>query len=277
VKLRADVKALTSRGLSTHLAPTVPPSHPRYRSLATRERLVAAAQEGLVAWEGLVAHGRGEAFDYLLGERTVPEAEVAAQAATAHLLLADRPILSVNGNVAVLAAKEVGELAKAVQAHVEVNVFHRTESRVDALVTHLEKQGIQRVLGRDPDASIPGLDHSRALCSREGIYASDVVLVALEDGDRAEALVGMGKTVLSIDLNPLSRTSRAATVAIVDEVVRALQVMVTFATEVKGHSEKVDVARRAYGKEANLRGILEAIRVHLEEQTAQGEEAGDNV
>ncbi|MFQ5919412.1 MAG: hypothetical protein ACE5I4_05130, partial [Thermoplasmata archaeon] len=65
---------------------SVPPSHPRYGSLVTREQLVAAAEKGLVAWEGLVAHGRGEAFDYLLGERTVPEAAVAAHAATPYLL-----------------------------------------------------------------------------------------------------------------------------------------------------------------------------------------------
>ncbi|MEE8198737.1 MAG: 4-phosphopantoate--beta-alanine ligase [Thermoplasmata archaeon] len=255
----------------------IPPSHPRYGSLVVREKLVVAAQEGLVAWEGLVAHGRGEAFDYLLGERTVPEAKVAAQAAAAYLLRAQRPVLSVNGNVAVLAAEEVRELAKATGARVEVNVFHRTKARVDALVARLEERGIPEVLGRDPDASLPGLDHPRALCSREGLYGSDVVLVPLEDGDRAEALVGMHKTVLSIDLNPLSRTSRAATVAIVDEVVRALQIMVAFAREVKGRAKEVEAAQRAYEKQANLRGVLEAIRKHLEAQTGTGKKVGDNV
>jgi len=47
-------------------------------------------------------------------------------------------------------------------------------------------------------------------------------LVPLEDGDRCEALVKMGKTVIAIDLNPLSRTSRNATLTIVDELTRAL-------------------------------------------------------
>ncbi len=37
-----------------------------------------------------------------------------------------------------------------------------------------------------------------------------------------EALVDMGKTVIAIDLNPLSRTARSATLTIVDELTRAL-------------------------------------------------------
>jgi len=46
--------------------------------------------------------------------------------------------------------------------------------------------------------------------------------VPLEDGDRCEALVKMGKTVIALDLNPLSRTARMATLTIVDELTRAL-------------------------------------------------------
>jgi 4-phosphopantoate--beta-alanine ligase len=66
------------------------------------------------------------------------------------------------------------------------------------------------------------LSHGRAWCRRGGIFSSDVVLVPLEDGDRCEALVTMGKTVITIDLNPLSRTARAATLTIVDELTRAV-------------------------------------------------------
>ncbi|NMC89936.1 MAG: DUF137 domain-containing protein, partial [Methanomicrobiales archaeon] len=47
-------------------------------------------------------------------------------------------------------------------------------------------------------------------------------LVPLEDGDRCEALRAMGKAVVTIDLNPLSRTARTATLTIVDELTRAL-------------------------------------------------------
>jgi 4-phosphopantoate--beta-alanine ligase len=54
------------------------------------------------------------------------------------------------------------------------------------------------------------------------MFSADVILVLLEDGDRCEALVTMGKTVIAVDLNPLSRTSRRATLTIVDELTRAL-------------------------------------------------------
>ena len=41
----------------------IPKSHPRYESLAIREKLVRAWKAGIVVPEGLIAHGRGEAFD----------------------------------------------------------------------------------------------------------------------------------------------------------------------------------------------------------------------
>jgi 4-phosphopantoate--beta-alanine ligase len=58
-----------------------------------------------------------------------------------------------------------------------------------------------------------------------------VVLVPLEDGDRCMALVEMGKTVIAIDLNPLSRTARTANLTIVDELTRALPHITRACTE----------------------------------------------
>ncbi len=242
----------------------VPKSHPRYRSLITRDKLVKGCEAGLVAWQGLVAHGRGEAFDYLLGETSVPEALEAERAATAHLLSGRRTAISVNGNVAVLAAEEVRDLAKVAGARVEVNLFHRTEERVKGIVDLLTSVGIPKVLGARPDVEIPGLDHPRRLCSKEGIFSADVVLIPLEDGDRAEALSRMGKVVISIDLNPLSRTSRAATVAIVDELSRALKNMTSFAGELKGQPESLQKAVEGYDRVRNLGGILGRIQDNLE-------------
>src|SRR3990172_4191571 len=46
------------------------PSHPRYLSLKYREQLVQGVKMGITSTAGLIAHGRGEAFDYLLGEKT---------------------------------------------------------------------------------------------------------------------------------------------------------------------------------------------------------------
>src|SRR3989304_4444272 len=94
----------------------IPRSHPRYGSLVTRERLVEAWKGGIGVPERLIAHGRGEAFDYLLGEETSAPALVAEKAAAAFLLGAKRPAISVNGHVAALAAKEVGRLARGAPA-----------------------------------------------------------------------------------------------------------------------------------------------------------------
>lgn len=199
------------------------PRHPRYRSLRVRERLAKAHRTGVVVPEGLIAHGRGEAFDYLLGERTSPSARRAERAAAEWLLAARRPVVSVNGNVAALAAPEVARLATAVPGlAVEVNLFHRTGPRARAIARRLEEAGVRRVLGVHPTARIPGLPSDRARVDRDGIYRSDVCLVPLEDGDRAGALRAVGKRVISIDLNPLSRTSLTADLPIVDELSRAL-------------------------------------------------------
>ena len=45
-------------------------SHPRYDSLLLREKIVKASKEGYLAESAMIAHGRGEAFDYLIGEKT---------------------------------------------------------------------------------------------------------------------------------------------------------------------------------------------------------------
>lgn len=231
----------------------IPRSHPRYESLVRREKLVKAWRDGIVVPEGLIAHGRGEAFDYLFGEETSAPALVAEKAAAAVLLQSERPIISVNGNVAALAAGEVVRLARAVPARIEVNLFHRTESRVRSIVRLLERAGASGVLGAKAEARIPGLESKRALCARDGIYRADVVLVPLEDGDRAEALARMGKTVISVDLNPLSRTSRTASIPIVDDVARALGNVERFVVDLRRREKEVTRIVRTYRKEGNLR------------------------
>src|SRR5437773_402962 len=147
---------------------TIPRSHPRYESLVRRERLVRAWKEGVVVPEGLIAQGRGEAWDYLFGEETSAPALVAERAAAAHLLAASHPVISVNGNVAALAAREVVQLARAIPARIEVNLFHRSESRVKKIVRILERAGARDVLGLRPNARIPGIESKRALSHRDG-------------------------------------------------------------------------------------------------------------
>ena len=48
----------------------LPKSHPRYKSLKTRGLIAKGAEKGNASIHGLIAHGRGEAFDYLIGEKT---------------------------------------------------------------------------------------------------------------------------------------------------------------------------------------------------------------
>jgi 4-phosphopantoate--beta-alanine ligase len=235
----------------------IPKSHPRYASLVRREKLVQGWRDGIVVPEGLIAQGRGEAFDYLFGEETTAPALVAEKAAAALLLTAEHPVISVNGNVAALAPKEVVRLARAVPATIEVNLFHRTEARVSRITKQLRAAGAKDVLGPRPDARIPGLESKRALCHREGIYSADVVLVPLEDGDRTEALVHMGKTVISIDLNPLSRTSQRASVPVVDELTRALLNMERFARDLRTDPDETRRIARAYDRSGNLRATLD--------------------
>ncbi|HKL28909.1 MAG TPA: 4-phosphopantoate--beta-alanine ligase, partial [Natrialbaceae archaeon] len=200
----------------------VPEDHPRYESLLTRHRIEAGVDKGITSRQGLIAEGRGETFDYLLGERTIESADAAERAAAAQLLLAEHPVLSINGNVAALVPGESIELAEAVGADLEVNLFNRTDERVRAIADHLREHGATDVKGLTADARIPGLSHERAKVDADGIYDADVVLVPLEDGDRAEALAEMGKTEIVVDLNPGSRSPRSAAVPIVDNVMRAV-------------------------------------------------------
>ncbi|MEM2795842.1 MAG: phosphopantothenate/pantothenate synthetase family protein, partial [Candidatus Hadarchaeales archaeon] len=112
--------------------------HPRAWSLKIRERLAEGFRRGIVVPEGLIAHGRGEAFDYLLGEKTCPFARKAIRAAAAMLLLARSPVISVNGNVAALVPNEIVKLAKETGARIEINLFHRTDERVKAIADWLK-------------------------------------------------------------------------------------------------------------------------------------------
>jgi 4-phosphopantoate---beta-alanine ligase len=199
------------------------PLHPRFASLRTRALLADALRAGLVVPEGLVAQGRAEAFDYLLGERSTPSARAAAAEAAGWLRAARRPVLSVNGNVAVLAAKEIAALVRARPGlRVEINLFHRTEARARAIAERLRRAGVREVLGVRPAGRLPGLPSDRARIDPRGIGRADLCVIPLEDGDRAEALRRLGRIVIAIDLNPLSRTARAAHLTIVDELRRAL-------------------------------------------------------
>jgi len=243
---------------------SVPDDHPRAASLRTRHRIDAGVDAGITSRQGLIAQGRGEAFDYLLGERTIESADEAERAAAAHLLLAEHPVISVNGNVAALVPDEVVELADVVGADLEVNLFNRTEERMEAIAEHLRDHGATDVKGLAADARIPGLSHERATVDADGIHDADVVLVPLEDGDRAEALGEMGKTEIVIDLNPRSRSPQVAAVPIVDNIVRAIPNITRHARDLRdADAEELQGIVAAFDREAALDAAERAIREGL--------------
>jgi 4-phosphopantoate--beta-alanine ligase len=204
----------------------VPDSHPRYVSLKLRDTIVAGVESGVTSIHGLMAHGRGEAFDYLIGEKTQPFAIDAIRAGAATLALAEHPVISVNGNVAALTPGELVTFSNVLKAPLEVNIFHTSKEREGAIRAHLKKYGAAHVLMPTTDAQLSFIDSNRKFVHPEGIFRADVVFVPLEDGDRCEALHKMGKTVVTVDLNPMSRTARGAGVTIVDNVVRALPLLI---------------------------------------------------
>jgi 4-phosphopantoate--beta-alanine ligase len=172
----------------------------------------------------LIAHGRGEAFDYLFGETSPKSSELATKTAVALLLRARNPVISLNGNTAALVPRDIVRLARSIPAGLEVNLFHKSLARERKITSLLKRNGADQVLGVDARARfrIQGVASARRSVDAQGIGDADVVLIPLEDGDRAQALRKTGKVVIAIDLNPMSRTSRAATVTIVDNIIRAI-------------------------------------------------------
>jgi 4-phosphopantoate--beta-alanine ligase len=237
----------------------IPDDHPRSKSLHTREKLINSYLEGTVAVSGLIAHGRGEAFDYLIGEKTSEPALEAIEAAAAMFLTARYPVISVNGNTAALVAEEVVKLANLTGSKIEVNLFYRSRARELAIKKLLEKAGAHEILGvgKNASARIPELSSERRRVDTRGILAADVVMVPLEDGDRTEALVKIGKKVIAIDLNPLSRTAAKATITIVDNIVRSMPKLVESVGKLK--NQDVGKCREILGNFDNRKNLAKSM------------------
>ena len=240
----------------------IPKTHPRATSLYIREKLVHGFKSGLVVEEGLLAHGRGEMFDYLIGEKTTKTSHKAIKAAARALLAAKLPVISVNGNFAALCAKEIIELSKVTGAKIEVNLFYASEKRKKAISQVLKKNGAKEVLGLDPKFSkkIPKLDSARRVVDKRGIFSADVVLVPLEDGDRTIALKKFGKDVITFDLNPMSRTAQTADITIVDNVTRGMKILIDVCKKLS--KEEMD-KKSKFDNKKNLKKSTLIIRKNL--------------
>ena len=239
----------------------IPKSHPRLNSLLIREKLVNGFDNNLVAKEGLLAHGRGEAFDYLIGEKTSKSAKEAIKAAAIMLKNAKNSVISVNGNFAALCPKEIVELAKNTDSKIEVNLFYSTEKRKKAITEILKKSGSKEIFGLNKKSSVKlsGIDSARRIVDKNGIFSADVVLVPLEDGDRTIALKKAKKKIITFDLNPLSRTAQTADITVVDNVTRAMKLLVKESNKNIGRNSK-------YNNKKNLQVSILEIKKNLERQ-----------
>lgn len=201
--------------------------HPRYQSLVMRNKLVKGIELGIVHPSGLISHGRGEAFDYLLSEKTHEFAKKAVDAAVALTLLSNYPVFSVNGNVAALIPEELRKINRECSINIEINLFHRTNERIFKIKKFLQEHGVLVINKRNsPLVDIRVIKSDRAIVCKNGIYAADTVIIPLEDGDRANALKSLGKKIIAIDLNPLSRTAKMADITIVDNICRCISIFV---------------------------------------------------
>ena len=242
----------------------IPKSHPRYESLLLRDKMVKASKEGYLADSALIAHGRGEAFDYLIGEKTTYPAKRAMYVAVAAMLLSDNPVISVNGNATALACDEIIELANSIGAKIEINLFYRTDERVKIITELYKNHGFDNILGSlDDDIEyLQDIKNQRATASKTGIYSADTILIPLEDGDRAEILKKSGKRIITIDLNPLSRTTKMSNISIMDNIVRAIPFMTKIAEDLKTQDKQM-LKEMIYDfdNEENLKESLEQIRI----------------
>lgn len=251
----------------------LPKDHPRFVSLNIRHNITKGFDDNVVAKAGLIAHGRGEAFDYLVGERTNQPAKDAIRAAAAAILLAEHPIISVNGNIAALVPNELVELSDTSKAPLEVNLFYHTEKRVKAIKSYLEKAGAKEILGLDKtkQVTIPELSSLRRHVDPDGIYLADLVVVPLEDGDRTEALKKNGKKVIAIDLNPLSRTAQWADITIVDNIIRCLPLLVKELKNLSGKNIKVlQEIVNSFNNKENLGKMIRLMGEHIQGLAEKG-------
>ncbi len=212
-------------------------AHPRYESLRIRELIAEGVKKGIASEHGLIAHGRGEAFDYLIGEKTNDFAAKAIEASAALLLAAKYPVISVNGNAAALAPKELAELSNLLNCPLEANIFHASEEREIKIKNCLIENGAKNVLLPENDSILKFIDSNRKYINKNGIGKADIVFVPLEDGDRAEALMKNNKKAITIDLNPLSRTAQKAAITIVDNIIRAMPLLIITIKKYKNHNK----------------------------------------
>ena len=112
-------------------------------------------------------------------------------------------------------------------------------------------------MNKKSSTKLLGIDSARRIVDKDGIFSADVVLVPLEDGDRTIALKKSKKKIITFDLNPLSRTAETADITIVDNVTRAMKLLVIESKKKKSKSMK-------YNNKKNLKESILEIKKNLE-------------
>ena len=93
------------------------------------------------------------------------------------------------------------------------------------------------------------------------MYNADVILVPLEDGDRTEALVKNGKFVIAVDLNPLSRTAKTASLTVVDNITRAMPCLIDKVNKLK--DKDPDELKKLIDNFNNINNLKESLKIML--------------
>ena len=89
---------------------------------------------------------------------------------------------------------------------------------------------------------------------------ADVVFVPLEDGDRIEALIKNKKKVIVVDLNPLSRSAQKATITIVDNIVRAVPLLIKTIKRLKNYNLSKKQLEVIYKHHDNKKRLNESLK-----------------
>jgi 4-phosphopantoate--beta-alanine ligase len=145
-------------------------------------------------------------------------------------------------------------------------LYHRSPEREAAIAQVLREAGATDLYGLDPQfhKTIPEIYSDRRVVDQRGLFTADLAFVPLEDGDRTEGLVKQGKTVITVDLNPLSRTAQKASITIVDNIVRALPLLVSTISDLK-QMEKSELERiqQEFNNKHNLSDAINSINKRL--------------
>lgn len=236
----------------------------------SRKIMIEALRKKIATETGLIALGRSEIFEIFFdGDTPAPTRDV-IDAVAARLLLAEYPVISVNGNAVALSAKDLIKLAKEINAKIEVNLLYRTNERLEAIRRFLNDEGASDDIILIPEYgtadTLDGISSARKFIHKEGISKADVVLVLMEDGDRVKALVDRGKVVIAIEINPLSPTASMANVALIDNIVRAIPAIKNAVSELKKKKkDELKIIAATYDHESYLSKVIELLRTKVNE------------